>query len=64
MMDWPILSWLIWLPCAGAIVVLLAGNARPRLARWLSLLFSVATFGLSLMMLAVYWATPNGFQMQ
>ena len=22
MMDWPILSWLIWLPCVGAIVVL------------------------------------------
>ncbi|TAN09071.1 MAG: NADH-quinone oxidoreductase subunit M [Rhodanobacteraceae bacterium] len=63
-MDWPILSWLIWLPCAGAIVVLLAGNARPRLARWLSLLFSVATFGLSLVMLAVYWVAPSGFQMQ
>jgi NADH-quinone oxidoreductase subunit M len=64
MMDWPILSWLIWLPCVGAVAVLLAGNARPRLAKWLSLLFSVATFGLSLVMLAVYWAAPSGFQMQ
>ena len=33
-----LLSLLIWLPVAGAIPVLLAGAARPNLARWLSLL--------------------------
>ncbi|HEU0278184.1 MAG TPA: NADH-quinone oxidoreductase subunit M [Rhodanobacteraceae bacterium] len=64
MIQWPILSWLIWLPCAGAIVVLLAGNARPRLARWLALGFSVATFALSIVLLVAYWAAPAGFQFQ
>ena len=64
MSTWPILSVLIWLPCLGAIIVLLAGNARPRLARWLSLLFTVATLVVSLVLLADYWAAPSGFQMQ
>lgn len=64
MTDWPILSVLIWFPCLGAILVLLAGNARPRLARWLSLAVTVITFALSLLMLTWYRAGPGGFQMQ
>ncbi|HEX5353668.1 MAG TPA: NADH-quinone oxidoreductase subunit M [Rhodanobacteraceae bacterium] len=64
MTTWPILSILIWLPCAGAIVVLLAGNARPRLARWLTLAFTVVTFALSLVMLSAYHIGPGGFQLQ
>ncbi len=64
MTTWPILSVLIWLPCLGAILVLLAGNARPRLARWLSLAFTVITFAISLWMLFQYHEGPGGFQMQ
>ncbi|MBS0381455.1 MAG: NADH-quinone oxidoreductase subunit M [Proteobacteria bacterium] len=64
MSNWPILSVLIWLPCAGAILVLLAGNARPRLARWLTMAFTVITFALSLVMLSEYQAGPGGFQLQ
>jgi len=64
MSDWPILSILIWLPCLGAILVLLAGNARPRVARWLTLALTVVTFALSLVMLSEYHAGPGGFQLQ
>jgi NADH-quinone oxidoreductase subunit M len=64
MSTWPILSILIWLPCAGAILVLLAGGARPRVARWLTLAFTIIMFGLSLVMLVQYHAGPGGFQLQ
>ncbi|MDQ2971447.1 MAG: NADH-quinone oxidoreductase subunit M [Pseudomonadota bacterium] len=64
MSDWPILSLLIWIPCLGAILVLLAGNARPHVARWLTLAVSVITFAVSMLMLARYQAGPGGFQMQ
>ncbi|HEX5488171.1 MAG TPA: NADH-quinone oxidoreductase subunit M [Rhodanobacteraceae bacterium] len=64
MTHWPILSILIWFPCLGAILVLLAGNARPRLARWLSLAVTIITFALSLLMLSWYHAGPGGYQMQ
>jgi len=64
MSNWPILSVLIWFPCLGAIVVLLAGNARPRVARWLTLASTVATFALSLVMLTQYQIGPGGFQLQ
>jgi NADH-quinone oxidoreductase subunit M len=64
MSDWPILSLLIWVPCLAAIPVLLAGDARPRLARWLALASSVATFALSMLLLTRYHAGPGGFQLQ
>jgi NADH-quinone oxidoreductase subunit M len=64
MTPWPILSVLIWFPCLGAILVLLAGAARPRLARWLSLAVTVVTFAISLVMLAWYNPGPGDFQMQ
>ncbi len=64
MTDWPILSALIWFPCLGAVVVLSCGDARPRLARWLSLAVTIITFGLSLFMVSQYAAGPGGYQMQ
>ena len=35
---------LVWIPILGGIGVLLAGDQRPVLARWLALLVSLATF--------------------
>ena len=64
MTHWPILSVLIWFPCLGAILVLLAGAARPRLARWLSLAVTVITFALSLVMLVWFDPGPGDFQLQ
>ncbi|MBA1148553.1 NADH-quinone oxidoreductase subunit M [Ectothiorhodospiraceae bacterium WFHF3C12] len=46
--GWPILSLLIWLPIAGGVAVLVAGDGAPRLMRWLALVVSVVVFALSL----------------
>ncbi len=58
-----LLSLLIWLPIAGAVPVLLAGSARPNLARWLALLFMVLTFVASLFLLPQYDAAKGGMQL-
>jgi|KBSMisStaDraftv2_1062788.scaffolds.fasta_scaffold52882_2 NADH-quinone oxidoreductase subunit M len=48
-MNWPLLSVVIWLPIAGAIVVLLLGSgARAQLGKQLSLGVSILTFVLSI----------------
>ncbi|HVY23343.1 MAG TPA: NADH-quinone oxidoreductase subunit M [Steroidobacteraceae bacterium] len=47
MIDWPILSVLIWLPMIAGALLLVLGDRVP-LTRWLALLASVATFILSL----------------
>ena len=51
MSHWPFLSLLIWVPTAGAVPVLLAGDRRPRLARWLALLVALLTLAINLAML-------------
>ncbi len=43
----PLLSVLIWLPILGGIAVLLAGNQRADMARWLALAVSLATLAFS-----------------
>ena len=48
MSTWPVLSIVTWLPIAGGIVVMLVGDARARLARWLALAVALAAFGFSL----------------
>ncbi|MDX1571581.1 MAG: NADH-quinone oxidoreductase subunit M [Xanthomonadales bacterium] len=48
MSDWPLLSILIWLPIAGGVAALLAGERRKPAARWIALLASLVTFLLSL----------------
>jgi NADH-quinone oxidoreductase subunit M len=48
-MKWPLLSVLIWLPIAGAIVVLLLGSgARTQLGKQVALGVSILTFVLSI----------------
>ena len=37
-----LLSWLIWLPIGGGLLVLALGDARARLARWLALAATLA----------------------
>jgi NADH-quinone oxidoreductase subunit M len=58
-----LLSLLIWLPVVGAIPVLLAGAARPNLARWLALLMAVLTFVVSLFLLVQYNPDTGGMQL-
>src|ERR1700754_3502606 len=45
--DWPILSVLIWLPIAGGVVMLALGERGVALGRWVALLTTAATFGIS-----------------
>ena len=46
--DFPLLSWLIWLPIVGGIATLALGDGRIRWAQWVALLSAVGTLGLSL----------------
>ncbi|MBA4373031.1 MAG: NADH-quinone oxidoreductase subunit M, partial [Thermodesulfovibrio sp.] len=47
-MGFPILSTLIFLPVIGAVLILLISRANESLARWAALVFSIATFLVSL----------------
>jgi NADH-quinone oxidoreductase subunit M len=46
--DWPVLSFTIWLPIIGGLLVLGSGDKSPNLTRWLALLVAVLTFLVSL----------------
>jgi len=45
--DFPLLSWLVWLPIAGGVAVLALGSRRAAAARWTALAVSAGTFVLS-----------------
>ncbi|MGH8174646.1 MAG: complex I subunit 4 family protein, partial [Steroidobacter sp.] len=45
--DWPILSVLIWLPILGGVLMLALGERAVGLGRWITLLTTAATFGIS-----------------
>jgi NADH-quinone oxidoreductase subunit M len=45
--DWPILSVLIWLPILGGVLMLALGDRGVALGRWIALLTTAATFGVS-----------------
>jgi NADH-quinone oxidoreductase subunit M len=46
-LDWPILSVLIWLPIVGGVVMLALGDRGAALGRWVALLTTAVTFGIS-----------------
>jgi NADH-quinone oxidoreductase subunit M len=60
----PLLSTLIWLPILGGVAVLLAGDSRPGLARWLSLFVSLATFLISITLFTGFDRTTAVMQWQ
>jgi NADH-quinone oxidoreductase subunit M len=45
--DWPILSVLIWLPIAGGVATLALGERAIGLGRWIALITTAVTFGIS-----------------
>ena len=45
--DWPILSVLIWLPIAGGLATLAFGERAIALGRWIALITTAVTFGIS-----------------
>ncbi len=46
--DFPLLSWLIWLPITGGIATLAIGDARIKWAQWVGLASSIATLGIGI----------------
>jgi NADH-quinone oxidoreductase subunit M len=46
--DLPILSFTIWLPILGGLLVLASGDQRAEISRWIALLTSLATFAVSI----------------
>jgi NADH-quinone oxidoreductase subunit M len=57
-----LLSWLIWLPVAGGLAVLLLGDRRAAAARWLTLLVSLATLALCVPLYQGFHAGTADFQ--
>ncbi|MFT3905233.1 MAG: NADH-quinone oxidoreductase subunit M [Steroidobacteraceae bacterium] len=58
----PLLSVLIWLPIVGGIVTWLLGDKHARVARWLALLTTLATFALSIPLYAGFNPATAQFQ--
>lgn len=54
--DWPLLSLAIWLPIIGGIMALFSGDKNPDGARKIALVFSIATF---LITIPLYTAFDN-----
>ena len=46
--DWPILSLMIWAPILGSILVLVIGDVRARVVRWIALAVTIFVFILSI----------------
>jgi NADH-quinone oxidoreductase subunit M len=61
-LDWPILSVLMWLPIAGGVVLLALGDRAIALGRWLALLTTVVTFGISTLLFAYFDASTAQMQ--
>ena len=57
-----LLSLLIWLPILGGISVLVIGNNRSDLARWVSVAVSIIVFALSLNLWTGFDASTHGMQ--
>ncbi len=60
--DWPILSVLVWLPILGGVAALALGDRVPAAGRWISLLVTVITFGLSIQLYTGFDTTTAQMQ--
>jgi NADH-quinone oxidoreductase subunit M len=61
-LSYPILSTVIFLPVAGAVLILLISRQKESLIKWTALLFSVATFLLSLPLFTAFDKTTHAMQ--
>ena len=62
MLNWPLLSLLIWLPIFGGLGVLAFGAQRASAARWAALLISIVVLILSVTMLSGFNLAEAGMQ--
>lgn len=61
-LDWSILSVLIWLPIIGGVVLLAIGDRAIDLGRWVALLTTAVTFGVSTLLYVHFDATTAQLQ--
>jgi len=64
MYHWPLLSILTWLPVGGGVLVMLVGDGRAWLARWLALALAIAAFAVSLPLYSGFDAGSAALQFQ
>ena len=65
MKDWPVLTTVIFLPLAGALLLMIlrgSDEAAKRNARWIALWTTLITFGVSLVLVARFDPAASGFQ--
>jgi NADH-quinone oxidoreductase subunit M len=60
--TWPLLSFLTWLPIGGGLVVMLAGDSRAPLGRWLALGVAIVAFVFSLLLYAGFDTSSAAMQ--
>jgi len=60
--DWPILSVLIWLPVVGGLVMLALGERAIGLGRWIALITTAVTFGISTLLYTNFDTTTAQMQ--
>ena len=60
--KWPLLSLLVWLPMLSGVLVLLLAGRSSQMARWLSLIASLAIFLLSLPLALGFDASQSAMQ--
>ena len=60
--DWPILSVLIWLPVVGGLVMLALGERAIGFGRWVALLTTAITFGISTLLWSNFDASTAQMQ--
>ncbi|MFU8832410.1 MAG: NADH-quinone oxidoreductase subunit M [Wenzhouxiangella sp.] len=64
MLDWPLLSLLVWLPIAGAAGLVAIGDRAPHLVRPLALITVLVTFILSLVVYAGFDSASAALQFE
>ena len=64
MYHWPLLSLLTWLPIGGGVLVMLVGDGRATLARWLALALALAAFAFSIPLYAGFDSGSSALQFQ
>ncbi|MFL6578326.1 MAG: NuoM family protein, partial [Povalibacter sp.] len=60
--NWPILSVLIWLPIIGGVALLLLGERGIAVGRWVALITTAVTFGISTLLYTNFDATTAEMQ--
>ncbi|HWK52141.1 MAG TPA: NADH-quinone oxidoreductase subunit M [Steroidobacter sp.] len=60
--TWPILSVLMWLPIAGGVAMILLGDKSIALGRWIALVTTAVTFGISTLLWTNFDTTTAAMQ--